>query len=65
VVSARGNPAAPFVFFLLREAGKYRLEGSGSGDKKASGAAAADLANLTPADIEALIAATKTAPKTR
>jgi len=49
----------------MREAGKYRLEGSGNGDKKASGAAAADLANLTPADIEALIAATKTAPKTR
>jgi len=65
VVSARGNPAAPFVFFLRLEAGKYRLEGSGNGDKKASGAAAADLAKLTPADIAALIAAAKTAPKTR
>jgi hypothetical protein len=65
VVSARGNPAAPFVFFVLREAGKYRLEGSGSGDKKASDAAADDLVKLVPADIEALVVATKTAPKRR
>lgn len=66
VISAQGNPASPFYFFLKPkpDAGNYTITGEGNGDKKASDAAGDALSKMTPADLAALLAATKaTAPK--
>lgn len=59
LVSAPGNPAMPFVFFLHIKDGAYRLHGEGQGSKEASGAALTELQKLTQQDIENLIALTK------
>lgn len=65
LVSARGNPAFPFYFLLTREVETYRIEGEGTGDKKASDAAVGDLSKLGLTGFAALLAATKAAPKSR
>ena len=59
IVSAPGNPAMPFYFFLTPEGASYRLMGEGNGSKTASKAALDDLSKLTRAEIAALFAATK------
>lgn len=59
IVSAPGNPAMPFVFFFYIKDGAYRLYGEGQGSKKASGAALAELQELTQQDIENLVVQTK------
>ena len=59
VLSAPGNPASPFYFFLKPEAEGFRLTGEGNGDMKVSDAARDDLSKLTPNDFAALLAATK------
>lgn len=59
VFSAPGNPAMPFYFFLKPEAGTYRIEGEGTGDKQASHAAGDSLSKLTPTEFASLLAATK------
>jgi hypothetical protein len=46
LVSAKGNPAAPFYFFIFRDGGGYRIYGEGVGDKNASDAAMRDLKSL-------------------
>lgn len=61
VVSAKGNPAMPFFFFLKSEGGGYRIRGEGNGDKKASNAAFQELAGMKPAEFAALLEATKKA----
>ena len=58
VVSAPGNPAMPFYFFIRPEAGTYRIDGEGSGDKEASRTAGDSLSRLTPAELASLLAAT-------
>jgi hypothetical protein len=58
VVSAQGNPASPFYFFLTPSGGTYRIMGEGTGDKKASDAAGDALSKMNPADFTALLAAT-------
>lgn len=55
IVTAPGNPAMPFYFFFVPNAGGYQLHGEGTGDKKATDAAYKDLAALTEADIAALV----------
>lgn len=62
VVSAQGNPAGPFVFFLkpLTDGG-YTINGEGNGDKTVSDAALETLTHYTSADFAALLAQTKAA----
>ena len=59
LVSARGNPAMPFVFFFYVKNGSYHIYGEGAGNKEASGAALGELQKLTEPDIENLIMQTK------
>jgi hypothetical protein len=48
VVSAKGNPAGPFVFSFIRDLlGKHHLRGEGNGDKTASKAAFDELKTWT------------------
>lgn len=62
MVSAQGNPAGPFVFFLKPlPDGAYAISGEGNGDKAASDAALEVLTHYTTADFAALLAATKAA----
>ncbi len=65
VVSAQGNPAFPFFFYLQRKAESYQVVGEGNGDKRASEAAGRVLSELSSAEIAALLAATKTAASRR
>jgi hypothetical protein len=65
IVSAQGNPASPFVFFLKPDGGGYKVAGEGNGDKTASDAAGDDISKLTPADFATLLAATKISPMSR
>ncbi len=57
LVSAEGNPALPFYFFVLRESNSYKISGEGTGDKLASGAALKDLKRLTPEALADLVRA--------
>lgn len=59
VVSAPGNPASPFVFFLKPIGGSYTVSGEGNGDKNASDAAGDALAKMTPVEFADLLATTK------
>ena len=61
VLSAKGNPAMPFFFFLRFQDGGYRIRGEGNGDKKATDAAFQELAGMTPAAFAELLEATKKA----
>lgn len=61
VISAQGNPASPFYFFLKSTGGVYRITGEGNGDKKASDAAARALESMTSTDFAELLAATRMA----
>jgi hypothetical protein len=63
VVSAEGNPASPFYFFLKPNGGTYTVSGEGNGEKKASDAAGDALAKMTPAEFTTLLAATKGGPR--
>ena len=62
VLAYEGNPAAPFAFFLSPKDGGYAVEGEGTGDRKASDAAGAELSRLSPAELAELLAATRAAP---
>ncbi|HEX9661040.1 MAG TPA: DUF4019 domain-containing protein [Candidatus Binatia bacterium] len=59
VVSAPGNPAAPFYFIFSPQGEGYGLHGEGTGSKEATAAAYADLRTLTPRDIVALVDQTR------
>lgn len=61
VVSAHGNPASPFFFYLRPKAESYELVGEGTGDKGATDAAGAELSELSAAEIAVLVAETKAA----
>ncbi len=65
VVSAIGSPASPFFFLLRPNAESYEIVGEGSGDKRATDAARADLSKLGSAKIAALLAETKAANRVR
>ncbi|HSC47383.1 MAG TPA: lipocalin family protein [Gammaproteobacteria bacterium] len=58
-VSAPGSPAMPFYFVLYVKEGQYRLTGEGTGDKKVTDAALAELQKLSATDVAALIVETK------
>jgi hypothetical protein len=52
--SEQGNPAGPFYFMFYWENGRYRLIGEGTGDKRASDLALADLKLFSEIDIQEL-----------
>jgi hypothetical protein len=58
-VSAPGNPAMPFVFFLTYKDGVYTLRGEGNGDRATADAAGKAIGALKEADVATLIAETK------
>ena len=58
-VAKRGSAAYPFYFIVSPVRGEVRLFGEGDGDGAASRAAFADLNEFVPADVAALVAATK------
>jgi len=59
VVSAPGNPAMPFYFFLKIDSGAYKIIGEGAGVKSKSDAAARDIQKLQQPDFAALLAETR------
>ena len=59
ILSAPGNPAAPFYFMFSPGKDGYRLQGEGTGSKDATAAAYKELQALSAADIVALIEQTK------
>lgn len=59
MVSAKGNPAMPFIFIFTPVDGAYRLSGEGNGDKAASQAAGDAISEMTASEISALLAETK------
>ena len=65
VVSAEGSPASPFFFYLRPSTESYEVAGEGSGDKRTTDAAGAELSELGSAEIAALLAETKAAASTR
>lgn len=63
VVSAPGNPAMPFYFFLSPQGSGYSLHGEGTGAKSVTDAALKELQTLRPKDIAVLIRETKDVKK--
>jgi hypothetical protein len=53
------SKAFPFYFIVSPQGGEVRLYGEGDGDSKATRAAFKDLNEFKPADVAALVAATK------
>jgi hypothetical protein len=62
-VAQEGNAAAPFEFDLTYTGDGYDLTGKGSGDRKATDAAYAELQKLTGASVRALVQETLDAKK--
>ncbi len=60
-VADKASPAAPFTFMLIYANKDYDLSGRGTGARKATDAAYADLQKLSAADVLALLNATKAA----
>lgn len=65
VISAQGNPASPFIFYLRPGAESYSISSEGNGDRRASGAAGVALTELSSAEITTLLADPKAAASTR
>ncbi len=63
ILTEPGNPAAPFIFYLIPAGGGYSLSGEGTGDKAASDAAGRDLETLSPSQIGDLVAQTRATAK--
>jgi hypothetical protein len=61
IVSAPGNPVAPFYFLVHPSAEGHRIEGEGTGSRATTDAALAEIKTLTDADIAALIESAKRA----
>jgi hypothetical protein len=63
VIAAPGNPATPFIFRFAHDSSGYDLTGEGSGDRKYTDPAYAQLQKFDGATIRTLIEETKKAPK--
>lgn len=61
IVTAPGNPAAPFYFFYKHSGNGYELHGEGTGDKSLTDAASHDLQSLTDDQIVSLLLETQKA----
>ena len=62
-VAKEGSKAAPFEFDLTYTGDGYDMTGNGTGDRKATDAAYAELQKLTGTAVRALVAETQKAPK--
>src|SRR5437868_1491535 len=58
VVTAPGNPAAPFKYSLTAKTNGHQLDGEGTGNEAAARAAYNDLKQLSKQEIESLVAQT-------
>jgi hypothetical protein len=64
IVTARGNPGAPFYFLFAEKNGQYQLSGEGTGRPEVTRQAYDDLRRLSQQDIQALVKETlKTGPR--
>lgn len=61
IVSARGNPAAPFYFLFYPTANGYKIGGEGNGPKDVTDATYKELESFSPHDIQELIDETEKA----
>ena len=58
-VAKPGSRAFPFYFIVSPDADQVRLYGEGDGDEDATGAAFSDLNEVTPEEIAAIVAETR------
>jgi hypothetical protein len=58
-VAKPGSKAYPFFFIVSPDRGQVKLYGEGDGDEDATHAAFADLNEVTPAEVAAIVKATK------
>jgi len=59
IVTARGNPGAPFYFLFAERNGQYQLSGEGTGRPEVTRQAYDDLRRLSDQDIQALVKQTQ------
>ena len=64
IVTAKGNPGAPFYFLFVERDGEYQLSGEGTGLPTFTRRAYDDLRRLTEKDIKALLQETQKGPRT-
>jgi hypothetical protein len=63
IVTAHGNPGAPFYFLFAERNGQYQLSGEGTGRPEVTRQAYDDLRRLSQQDIEALVKQTQKGPR--
>lgn len=63
IVTAKGNPGAPFYFLFVERDGEYQLSGEGTGLPAFTRRAYDDLRRLTDKDIKALLQETQKGPR--
>ena len=63
VVTARGNPGAPFYFLFVERDGQFQLSGEGTGLPTFTRRAYDDLRRLSDQDIKALVRETQKGPR--
>ena len=63
VVTAKGNPGAPFYFLFIERDGQYQLSGEGTGLPTFTRRAYDDLRRLSDQDIQGLLRETQKGPR--
>ena len=63
IVTAKGNPGAPFYFLFVERDGEYQLSGEGTGLPAFTRRAYDDLRRLSDQDIKALLGETQGGPR--
>jgi hypothetical protein len=63
VVAEKNNPAAPFYFFFAHSDKGYEMHGEGTGDKRLTDAAFAQLRTLSDSQIMSLVRETRKASR--
>ena len=63
VVTAKGNPGAPFYFLFIERDGQYQLSGEGTGLPTFTRRAYDDLRRLSDQDIQGLLGETQKGPR--
>ena len=63
IVTAKGNPGAPFYFLFVERDGEYQLSGEGTGLPAFTRRAYDDLRRLSDQEIQALLRETQKGPR--